>query len=271
MDGLAEWFNGTLKSVFWKFVNKTGKEYIPYLLFEYREDPQESTGFSPFELLYGWRVRKPLDVLRETWTGQKDDEDISTPLVVDVRRRLQEMMGIAQANSKKPQDKQRKIYYKNTHNHTLTAGNEILVLLPNPQHLLWLEWRGPYEVLWKVSAIEYETEMIGQRKEHVIPDYGDVRRKCMGSRGRSRKYRTRPLILGWPVTDELSEAKHRTAPEATEGTTTDLRIIPTSFWWCTRSGSSHWTRNPHWRQHPNATETLQNPLLTKGMGEERDR
>ena len=51
-------------------------------------------------------MRGPLDVLRDTWTGQKDDEDISTPLVVEMRRRLQEMMGIAQANLKKAQDKQ---------------------------------------------------------------------------------------------------------------------------------------------------------------------
>ena len=51
MDGLTEWFNGTLKSIIRKFVNKAGKdsdEYIPYLLFAYREVPQESTEFSPF-------------------------------------------------------------------------------------------------------------------------------------------------------------------------------------------------------------------------------
>ena len=34
---------------------------IPYVLFAYREVPQESTGFSPFELLYGREVRGPLE------------------------------------------------------------------------------------------------------------------------------------------------------------------------------------------------------------------
>ena len=64
------------------------------------------------------------------------DEDISIPLVVEMRRRLQEMMGIAQANLKKAQNKQKKIYDRNTRNHTLTSGNKVLVLLPNPQHPL---------------------------------------------------------------------------------------------------------------------------------------
>lgn len=32
---------------------------LPYLLFAYREVPQASTGFSPFELLYGNQVRGP--------------------------------------------------------------------------------------------------------------------------------------------------------------------------------------------------------------------
>ena len=37
-----------------------------YLFFAYREVPQASTGLSPFELLYGGRVRGPLDILKES-------------------------------------------------------------------------------------------------------------------------------------------------------------------------------------------------------------
>ena len=36
---------------------------LPYILFAYREVPQASTGFSPFELLYGHQVRGPLDII----------------------------------------------------------------------------------------------------------------------------------------------------------------------------------------------------------------
>ena len=53
-DGLVERFNRTLKTMLRRFVSQTGKdwdEWLPYLLFAYREVPQASTGFSPFELL----------------------------------------------------------------------------------------------------------------------------------------------------------------------------------------------------------------------------
>jgi hypothetical protein len=40
--------------------------YLPYLVFAYREVPQASTGFSPFELLYGRKVKRPLGLVYDT-------------------------------------------------------------------------------------------------------------------------------------------------------------------------------------------------------------
>ncbi len=71
-DGLTERFNQTLKQMLRKFVSETGRDWdqwLPYLLFAYREVPQASTGFSPFELLYGRDVRGPLALLQEMWEG----------------------------------------------------------------------------------------------------------------------------------------------------------------------------------------------------------
>ena len=41
-----------------KFAATEGKELLPFLLFAYWEVPQESTGYSPFELLYSRDVLK---------------------------------------------------------------------------------------------------------------------------------------------------------------------------------------------------------------------
>ena len=55
-NGQVERFNGTLKSMVKKMTIEKPRDwdrYIPAVLFAYREVPQESLGFSPFELLYG--------------------------------------------------------------------------------------------------------------------------------------------------------------------------------------------------------------------------
>ena len=59
-DGLIELFNQTLKDMLRRVVSTDGKDWdklIPYLLFAYREVPQASTGFAPFELLYGRQIQ----------------------------------------------------------------------------------------------------------------------------------------------------------------------------------------------------------------------
>ena len=92
-DGLVERFNGTLKRMLRRFVQEAPgawDELLLYLLFSYREVHQASTGFSPFELLYGRHVRGPLDVLREAWTeegcGSEDDKNVLS-YITEVRDR----------------------------------------------------------------------------------------------------------------------------------------------------------------------------------------
>ncbi|XP_063813504.1 uncharacterized protein LOC135052435, partial [Pseudophryne corroboree] len=101
-NGLCERFNGTLKQMLRAFVTSEGgdwERYLPHLLFAYREVPQESTGFSPFELLYGRRVHGPLDLFRESWEGELIHQDESVvEYVLKLRDRLENLMGLAQAN-----------------------------------------------------------------------------------------------------------------------------------------------------------------------------
>ena len=85
-DRLVERFNGTLKSMLRKCAKEEGKDWdqlIPYVLFAYREAPQESTGFSPFELLYGREVRGPLDVIKEEWKpSPKSSESVVSHMLL---------------------------------------------------------------------------------------------------------------------------------------------------------------------------------------------
>lgn len=67
-NGVVERFNGTLKQMLRKLSHEPPRSwdrYLAPLLFAYREVPQSSLGFSPFELIYGRHVRDPLTVLKE--------------------------------------------------------------------------------------------------------------------------------------------------------------------------------------------------------------
>uniref|UniRef100_A0A9J7ZV28 Gypsy retrotransposon integrase-like protein 1 n=1 Tax=Cyprinus carpio carpio TaxID=630221 RepID=A0A9J7ZV28_CYPCA len=72
-DGLVERFNQTLKQMLRHVAAEDKRDWdlmIPYVLFGVREVPQASTGFTPFELLFGRQPRGLLDVAREAWEQQ---------------------------------------------------------------------------------------------------------------------------------------------------------------------------------------------------------
>lgn len=76
-NGLVEIFNGILKKMLKAYAQSEPckwDQYITYILFAYREVPNESTGFAPFELLYGRHIRGPLAILKEEWEESSDSK-----------------------------------------------------------------------------------------------------------------------------------------------------------------------------------------------------
>ena len=68
------------------------------LLFAYREVPQASTGFSPFELLYDRTIRGSTTFLKEFWTGESESTEvkITYEYLLKLRERLAKTMKLAQ-------------------------------------------------------------------------------------------------------------------------------------------------------------------------------
>ena len=78
-NGLTEKFNGTMKLILKTLCSEQPRQWYPFinpLLFAYREVPQESTGFSPFELLYGRAIRGPMTILKELWTKEVEEPEV---------------------------------------------------------------------------------------------------------------------------------------------------------------------------------------------------
>jgi len=58
-----------IRSLSDKFEN-SWDECLPWILFEFREIPVQSLGFSQFELLFGRKIGGPLSLLKSTWLSQ---------------------------------------------------------------------------------------------------------------------------------------------------------------------------------------------------------
>ena len=69
-------YNQTIKTMLRKVVSDTGKDWnrkLQLVLFAIRCHEQSSTGFSPFELLFGRQPRTLLDMAAEQWEEEEDE------------------------------------------------------------------------------------------------------------------------------------------------------------------------------------------------------
>ncbi len=169
-DGLVERFNRTLKTMIRKFVHEDAKnwdKWLEPLLFAVREVPQASTGFSPFELLYGRQPRGVLDVLRETWEEGPSESKNEIQHVLDLRTKLHTLGQLSMENLLQAQDKQSRLYNRGTRLRKFAPGDKVLVLLPTSSSKLLAKWQGPFEVTQRVGDLNYEvvrTDRSGARQ-----------------------------------------------------------------------------------------------------------
>jgi len=123
--------------------------------------PQDSTGFTPYELLYGYRVCTPTTLLKRIWTGEEEDSEVKTAYqyVVDLREKIEETCELAKNELSKVQLRNQKYYNRRTRERKLHVGDSVLLLLPTEQNKFTLAWRSPYKVVGAVREVDYKIEI----------------------------------------------------------------------------------------------------------------
>jgi len=163
-NGVVKNFNKTIK----KLLKKVAAEkpanwhrYLGSLMFAVRDTPQDSTGFTPFELIYGHKVRTPMTLLKRIWTSEGEDPDMKTAYqyVIDLRERVEQTCDLARKELAKVQTRNQNYYNRRTRERKLRVGNSVLLLLPTENNKLSLAWRGPYKVVEVVGEADYRIEM----------------------------------------------------------------------------------------------------------------
>ncbi|XP_064470233.1 uncharacterized protein LOC135384984 [Ornithodoros turicata] len=201
-NGLVERFNGTLKSMLRRMCEERPIDwdrYLAALLFAYREVPQESLAFSPFEMLYGRHVRGPLTVLKELWTRADLPEETKTTYeyVLELRNRLESTCKLAHESLEKAGARYRQYYNKKARDRNLTTGDKVLVLLPTDNNKLLMHWKGPFPVTQKKGPVDYEVDvgtarrvfhinMLKKYEQRCPPDETSLRAESKGREGDDR-------------------------------------------------------------------------------------
>lgn len=163
-NGLVERFNGTLKQMLKRMCQERPRDwdrYLAPLLFAYREVPQESLQFSPFELLYGRNVRGPLAVLRELWTNDAISDELRTTYeyVLALRERLEHTCKLAHEELQRAGERYGRYYNLKSRRRSLKPADQALILLPTENNKLLMQWRGPYTVLSRKGDVNYEVDL----------------------------------------------------------------------------------------------------------------
>ena len=145
-DGLVERFNRTLKNMLCKLVEKKGKNWDTLLgpvLFAYRTTPHDSTGESPFFLMYGRDARLPTAL--DFYMPPSGCPTVETDYARELYKELKVARELASKNIKKAQSSQKTQYDNKSKNCTIVVG-DLVMLKVEPRFKLDRNYKGPYRV-----------------------------------------------------------------------------------------------------------------------------
>lgn len=152
-QGALERFHQTLKSLLRGYcveMNQDWEEGLPWLMLAAREVVQESTGFSPNELVFGHRVRGPLALLSDAVTPSETPSSL-VDYVNGFRHRLYSAAEMAREKLSSAQGKMKRLYDRKTEQRSFSPGDQVLALLPMVNSPFQAKFSGPFTVLDQVS------------------------------------------------------------------------------------------------------------------------
>ena len=168
-NGVVERMHGTLGPMLNK-ASQLGLDWVgqlPFAMFALRSAPNRDSSFSPFQLVYGHRVKTPLDILHQGW-AELEFEDLDTEewsgWLVDRLEIWHKLL----AERSQEASKRRKISFdQGAVERELAVGDKVLCRIPGMIDKLEEAWHGPYEVLEKVSRVNYKVK-VGRGKAKIL-------------------------------------------------------------------------------------------------------
>ena len=159
-NGVVERMHGPLCAMLTKAARE-GHDWVgqvPFALFALRAAPNRDTGFSPFELVYGRRVRTPLDVLHQGWTQEEFEELNCTEWAEWLVTKLECWHDVMRERGVEASKERKEQFDKGAARRELEEGDQVLIRKPGLTPKLEESWQGPYPVVEKLNRVNYRVK-----------------------------------------------------------------------------------------------------------------
>ena len=137
---------------------------VKFCLYAIRATPNRSTGFSPFQILYGREMRTPVDLWLEERLSAEGRGLKVTRWVEQLERRLDEVREQARVNGLLAQSDAKIQHDKKAISRVVSVGSLVLLRQPGLMGKLDSTWAGPYEIVRKVGEVTVEIKLPGTTK-----------------------------------------------------------------------------------------------------------
>ena len=149
-DGMVERFNMTLPMTLAMFAGKNRDDWddlLPAVMMAYRSSVHESTGFSPYRLMFGEECTLPMDIGLPK--EQIDTTDtITSPYAIWVRDALEEAYDQVRLHSGQAVQRQKRLYDRRAVKRNFTVGDWVMrYYSPAKKCKLDSPWIGPYLIV----------------------------------------------------------------------------------------------------------------------------
>ena len=171
-DGMIERFNRTVAQILATFVKgnrKTWDEHLPFLMLAYRSTVYESTQCTPNELMYGWNVALPIDVIAGPSPRASEIPQCPVVYVEWLRTSLENSFRHARESLKQAASRQKKYYDQKAGESGFKIGDWVYRWYPPAAHGKFSSgWTGPYLVIQRLSDLLYRIQASKRAKPKVV-------------------------------------------------------------------------------------------------------
>jgi transposase InsO family protein len=185
-SGLCERLVQSTKRIIGKLAQDSPRSWHKYLnstMWALREVPNETTGVSPFQAVFGILPKGPLAILKEHWCGETDlPLNLSkgtAEYLEDLRRKLEIAQSSVDSHTKLAQKRYAHYHNLRSRDKHFTVGEQVIILMPDStSSKAFSRWRGPAVIVEKRSPYSYLVEIDGARQHmhanHLRKFYAQV-------------------------------------------------------------------------------------------------